>query len=257
MDEGYPYAFLLNNDTKPEPRFLDAAVRVMAGDATLAAVGSVLVFHDDPSWVLYDGRFYAPDVKRASEVGECTDRTDVNGAAMLLRLYAVRHAGPFDERFFCYGEETEWCWRVGAAGWRLAIAGRSHVGHKRESSDTNNNATYYRVRNQFLLARSSGMSGNQGRWAAVRSAVGIARARRAFRDSAGFAALVQGLDDALSGRFGKRTYSSRLRPVARYGVLALALLARAYEKWYVVRGLHPPYLSPPTRKPLGHGTDRG
>jgi hypothetical protein len=36
---------------------------------------------------------------------------------MLARRAAVDAVGPLDERFFLYSEETDWCYRLRAAGW--------------------------------------------------------------------------------------------------------------------------------------------
>jgi GT2 family glycosyltransferase/peptidoglycan/xylan/chitin deacetylase (PgdA/CDA1 family) len=41
------------------------------------------------------------------------------GAFLIARAEAVDAVGPLDERFFLYSEETDWCYRFGAAGWRV------------------------------------------------------------------------------------------------------------------------------------------
>lgn len=41
----------------------------------------------------------------------------VNGAFMLIRREALADVGPFDERFFLYGEDLDWCRRSWDAGW--------------------------------------------------------------------------------------------------------------------------------------------
>jgi N-acetylglucosaminyl-diphospho-decaprenol L-rhamnosyltransferase len=43
------------------------------------------------------------------------------GAALLVRADAARAAGPLDESFFLYLEETEWQRRIAAAGWRIDV----------------------------------------------------------------------------------------------------------------------------------------
>ena len=43
----------------------------------------------------------------------------VIGAAMALRRAAVDEVGPFDESFFMYAEDVEWCWRAREAGWEV------------------------------------------------------------------------------------------------------------------------------------------
>lgn len=42
------------------------------------------------------------------------------GACMMIRTKTLAQVGFFDERYFVYGEDAEWCWRARAKGWRLA-----------------------------------------------------------------------------------------------------------------------------------------
>lgn len=42
-----------------------------------------------------------------------------SGSFMLARREALEGAGWFDERFFMYSEETDLCWRIKSAGWKV------------------------------------------------------------------------------------------------------------------------------------------
>lgn len=53
------------------------------------------------------------------------------GACMLVRRAAVEQVGGLDERFFLFGEETDWCYRFRQAGWSVVFypgARCAHVG---------------------------------------------------------------------------------------------------------------------------------
>jgi N-acetylglucosaminyl-diphospho-decaprenol L-rhamnosyltransferase len=53
------------------------------------------------------------------------------GACLLVRRAAVDAVGPADEDFFLFSEETDWCYRFRAAGWRVLFypgAEAVHVG---------------------------------------------------------------------------------------------------------------------------------
>jgi N-acetylglucosaminyl-diphospho-decaprenol L-rhamnosyltransferase len=41
------------------------------------------------------------------------------GACLLVRRAAIEAVGPADEAFFLFSEETDWCYRFGAAGWKV------------------------------------------------------------------------------------------------------------------------------------------
>ena len=53
----------------------------------------------------------------------------VSGAAMAIRRTAYEQAGPLDEGFFLYFEETEWQQRVARAGWAIAVVPAARVSH--------------------------------------------------------------------------------------------------------------------------------
>ena len=43
----------------------------------------------------------------------------LSGAAMLARREMIDQVGGFNEQFHMYSEDTEWCWRITKAGWKL------------------------------------------------------------------------------------------------------------------------------------------
>jgi N-acetylglucosaminyl-diphospho-decaprenol L-rhamnosyltransferase len=51
------------------------------------------------------------------------------GACMLVRREAVDAVGPFDETFFLFAEETEWCYRLREGGWRVWFCPDAEVVH--------------------------------------------------------------------------------------------------------------------------------
>ncbi|HVO29593.1 MAG TPA: glycosyltransferase family 2 protein, partial [bacterium] len=53
----------------------------------------------------------------------------ITGAFFLLKREAWAEIGPFDEGFFLYFEETDWCWRAWQAGWRILHDPRVTVLH--------------------------------------------------------------------------------------------------------------------------------
>jgi N-acetylglucosaminyl-diphospho-decaprenol L-rhamnosyltransferase len=60
----------------------------------------------------------------------------VTGAAMLARSEAVGQVGGFDEDFFMYSEELDWCRRFKAAGWRVTYhPGAQIIHHEGKSSE--------------------------------------------------------------------------------------------------------------------------
>jgi N-acetylglucosaminyl-diphospho-decaprenol L-rhamnosyltransferase len=56
------------------------------------------------------------------------------GACLCVRASAAARVGLFDERFFMYSEELDWCRRFRAAGWRIAFVPGAEVTHMEGAS---------------------------------------------------------------------------------------------------------------------------
>jgi GT2 family glycosyltransferase len=128
------YVWLLNNDTRPAPDALGALVALAEREPDLGAIGSVLVAGDETDAVQAWGggrvSFWSglPHHHRKP-----VSREHVHylvGASLFLRWPAVRDVGFLDERFFLYWEDTDLCFRLRAAGWKLAVAEGSVVRHR-------------------------------------------------------------------------------------------------------------------------------
>lgn len=81
------------------------------------------------------------------------------GAAMLISADCLAKVGPWDESFFLYSEETDYCLRASDHGFRLRYspcATATHIGGESNTSPelwsilTRNRLRHYRARNGFL-----------------------------------------------------------------------------------------------------------
>jgi hypothetical protein len=63
-----------------------------------------------------------------------TEVDAVTAAAMLVRLTAIDQAGLLDERFFMYGEDLDWCFRIKAAGWRVYYVPEARATHLKSAT---------------------------------------------------------------------------------------------------------------------------
>lgn len=69
--------------------------------------------------------YYAKDAPDTS-----TQSLDwVQGAAMLVRRSVVEKVGGFDEAFFMYSEELDWCRRIKEAGWEIVYYPEARIIH--------------------------------------------------------------------------------------------------------------------------------
>lgn len=59
-----------------------------------------------------------------------TREVDVlTGCFMLVRREAIEQVGLMDEKFFMYGEETDWCYRFHKAGWKILFTPDADIIH--------------------------------------------------------------------------------------------------------------------------------
>ena len=135
-----PWFFALNSDAWPEPGAIDRLVRTAEEHPAAAAVAPRLLrpdgstehsTHPFPSLGLaaVDAFGLGPLLGRAWAESRCLDgawahdrRRQVDwavGAGLLLRRDATQELGGFDERFFLYVEDLEWCWRARTRGWEI------------------------------------------------------------------------------------------------------------------------------------------
>jgi N-acetylglucosaminyl-diphospho-decaprenol L-rhamnosyltransferase len=66
------------------------------------------------------------------------------GAAFLLRREAFDEVGPFDEGFFLFSEETDWCYRLHQAGWEVLFYPGAEAVHVGGASWRRESATLFR-----------------------------------------------------------------------------------------------------------------
>jgi N-acetylglucosaminyl-diphospho-decaprenol L-rhamnosyltransferase len=91
------------------------------------------------------------------------------GACLCVRAQAAAEVGLFDERFFMYSEELDWCRRFRAAGWRIAYVPQAQVVHM-EGASTGQN----------LAARDRFFQTSKLQYAAKWHGRGVARLLRAY-----------------------------------------------------------------------------
>jgi N-acetylglucosaminyl-diphospho-decaprenol L-rhamnosyltransferase len=98
------------------PSWLDAAGHALLG----------IVRPDNP----FTGRYRMTDLDTTAP-----STVDwVSGACFLARRSVLEEIGGFDERYFMYLEDTDLCWRVGRAGYRVRYVPTATVSHLRGHS---------------------------------------------------------------------------------------------------------------------------
>jgi GT2 family glycosyltransferase len=133
---------VLNNDTEVPPDVLEPLVHE-ASAAGVAIAAPVIYYHSAPRQVWSSGANRNPvtleltgNQGRRRPLAQTTDRDFVSGCAMLIKRSVLEQVGLFDERFFVYYEDSDYCLRVRRAGLRLRVVPAVSLWHKvSQSSD--------------------------------------------------------------------------------------------------------------------------
>lgn len=130
-----PFVLQMNPDTILPPEELEAMRRCLGEDASLAAIAPLLVDEDGadtdnarpfPPLTLRSEGDSLPPHGESLQLEECRPGSILvhwfMGACGLFRREALVGTGGFDEGFFLYGEDIDWCLRAWRSGWRLVQA---------------------------------------------------------------------------------------------------------------------------------------
>ncbi|OYY94464.1 MAG: hypothetical protein B7Y41_06410 [Hydrogenophilales bacterium 28-61-23] len=136
------YALILNNDARLPAGALDVFADFFRGHASAGLLAGQLVGPDGQaqrSFGFYPGFASETGIgrKRRAKLPASDAPFEVEtlvGACMAVRAAAVAQAGGFDEDFFFYFEETEWCLRLRRKGWGVWLLPAVKVLHGKGES---------------------------------------------------------------------------------------------------------------------------
>jgi GT2 family glycosyltransferase len=83
-------------------------------------------FPENPRFGQYNLTFHDPDTEIEMDSGM--------GAALMVRLAAIDDAGLMDERYFMYGEDLDWCFRIKEHSWHVRYYPRVRITHYKGAS---------------------------------------------------------------------------------------------------------------------------
>jgi len=147
------FAMIMNPDTMVSPRFFQTMCDFMTANPDIAVAGPKVLNEDGTlqgsarafptlPTLLFGRRslltmfFPRLSLSRKSVPAFSSDGATpmdvewVSGACMLVRREAVNAVGPFDERFFVYWEDVDWCRRMRDAGWRVVYFPQASIVHR-------------------------------------------------------------------------------------------------------------------------------
>lgn len=224
LAQGAEYVLLLNNDTVVSPDFLEPLIEIAEGSLDIGVVTPKIYYFDEPHRIWYGGGSIDWDTGQAShlQVGQIDlnehseaiqEVNFVSACAMCIKRSVLEKVGLLDGRFFIYYDETDWCARITRAGFRCLYVPQSKIWHKVSAlmGVASPLTAYYMARNEILFLQKNSQGFRRflllGR--AFRDHIHTILAysflpkNRSLRRNRN--AILAGLRDALTGRYGKLT----------------------------------------------------
>lgn len=160
LDLHYPYILLLNQDAHIEVNTIERLLATLVSNAKIAAVGPLVLNPDHSIQSLgaevslltgkVTSRYQGSSITALRDMGN-PDSTQphqvpvIVGNCLLVRSEALRDVGLFDEDYFAYYEEVDWCVRAAQKEWHTIVDPRTNITHDK----TGGFRTYLIVRNMI------------------------------------------------------------------------------------------------------------
>ncbi len=170
------YVLLLNSDTLVLDNCLEDSINYMKDHEDVGVLGCKVVLPDNTldkacrrSFPDFYVSFYKmtglsslfPKSKRFGRYNltflnedETYEVDCVVGAFMLVRSKTINEVGLLDEKFFMYGEDIDWCFRIKAANWKIIYFSDAKIIHYKGASNSkkqNKKLTYEFYRAMYIF----------------------------------------------------------------------------------------------------------
>jgi len=154
------YIVLLNNDTKVQHDFIKPLYRFLESTPEAGIAGPVISFMSKNK-ALYD---YGGKIDMLSGKTTHDNRTSrkihephvvdyVSGCCMMIKKEIFDEIGIFDERFFLYYEDVDFCLRAKKAGYKCFVVTESLIFHRLSKTvgKSSKIALYYQIKSALLF----------------------------------------------------------------------------------------------------------
>jgi len=209
------HVLLLNSDATVAPDVLAQGVALLDGNEAIGVVGVALLHPDGrrqrsvhafpglatellPDALVRMGRRVLRG-RPAPLMPGCVDVEAVRGAVMFVRGHVLDELGELDEGYFFFLEETDFCWRVRAAGHRVVYAPALQAIHRLGASSKARVPRATRIEYERSLDR----------FVSIRRGRRTARAVRTLRCARWIAVLLPLVLAAAIGPHGRRRLRER------------------------------------------------
>ncbi len=161
---------ILNNDIEVTPGWLESLIECLAQDEEIAGcqgkilslsdkdrfdvAGAAGAYLDKYGYTFFRGRIFDVLEKDSGQYDNKIEVFWICGVSMAIKKRVFNKVGFFDEDFFMYGEEIDWCWRARLSGYKFFFTPDTTIYHTGSASTGKwqpHKKIYYFHRNHLLL----------------------------------------------------------------------------------------------------------
>jgi len=160
LKHGAKYLLFLNNDTIVNPEFLEKLIEFGEKNPKVGILGPLIYYWQEPDEIYSCGGYFniwfcfARDYHFIPKFNK-KNIGFISGCAFLIKREVIKKIGLWDESFFTYWDEVDFCQRAKRAGIEIACVPEAVIYHKvaRTNIYLSKRYIYYMTRNNLLLAK--------------------------------------------------------------------------------------------------------
>jgi GT2 family glycosyltransferase len=160
------YLLLMNNDVKVAPNLLTELVAAAENDTKVGLLGPLVYDYYRADVVTGTGHGQRISWWRGTTYGIRSNMLQdaisgmfeadcIEGSCMLIPRRVLEQVGMLDPEYFAYWEETDWCVRIRAAGYRVGCVTSSKIWHKVKPFYMDSRKLYFLLRNNIMFMRKN------------------------------------------------------------------------------------------------------
>ena len=133
------YVLILNNDTVVNKNFLEPIVNFCENNNDIGIASGKICYYDKPDTIWFNGGTFNPWTSfvkhinfKEKDIGQLPPSkiTFITGCMMLIPKNIIKKIGLFNEEYFMYVEDLEFCYRVMQKKNKLYVCDESLIKHK-------------------------------------------------------------------------------------------------------------------------------
>lgn len=166
IENGYEKTLILNNDTLVDSNLVSKLSEALDANEDMSAVAPTITYLNQPDKIWFSGGSFSKlsgrsphsrldeDVAALPKDAQVEAVSFLTGCCVLFKNEALVDIGLFDEDYFLYWEDDDWCVRSTAKGWTLGHLPIPLVRHEVSlgTGSASPDYLYYNARNHFLFA---------------------------------------------------------------------------------------------------------